>query len=54
MTVAVDHLTFDVHQSDIFGILGPNGGGKSTLIHLIATLLISDEGRIEVFDHDVK
>ena len=52
-TVAVDHLTFDVRRGEIFGILGPNGGGKSTLIRLIATLLLPDEGDIRVFGHDV-
>jgi ABC-2 type transport system ATP-binding protein len=53
MTIAVDHLSFDVKRGEIFGVLGPNGGGKSTLIRLIATLLIPDEGTIEVFGHDV-
>jgi ABC-2 type transport system ATP-binding protein len=52
-TVAVDHLTFEVGRGEIFGILGPNGGGKSTLIRLIATLLLPDEGDIQVFGHDV-
>jgi ABC-2 type transport system ATP-binding protein len=52
-TVAVDHLTFDVARGEIFGVLGPNGGGKSTLIRLIATLLLPDEGEIRVFGHDV-
>jgi ABC-2 type transport system ATP-binding protein len=52
-TVAVDHLTFEVNRGEIFGILGPNGGGKSTLIRLIATLLLPDDGDIRVFGHDV-
>ncbi|MGD8855770.1 MAG: ABC transporter ATP-binding protein [Chloroflexota bacterium] len=52
-TIAVNHLTFDVGRGEIFGILGPNGGGKSTLIRLIATLLLPDEGDIQVFGHDV-
>jgi ABC-2 type transport system ATP-binding protein len=52
-TVAVDNVSFDVRQGEIFGILGPNGGGKSTLIRLIATLLLPDKGQIIVFDHDV-
>ncbi len=53
ITIAVDHLSFNVHRGEIFGVLGPNGGGKSTLIRLIATLLIPDEGNIKVFGHDV-
>lgn len=53
LTVAVDRVSFEVKRGEIFGILGPNGGGKSTLIRLIATLLIPDEGQIEVFGYDV-
>ena len=44
LTVAVDHVTFSVHKGEIFGVLGPNGGGKSTLIRLISTLLLPDAG----------
>ena len=51
--VAVDHVSFTVHESEIFGVLGPNGSGKSTLIRLIATLLLPDAGSIMVFGHDV-
>jgi ABC-2 type transport system ATP-binding protein len=53
ITKAVDHLSFEVKQGEIFGVLGPNGGGKSTLIRLIATLLLPDEGSVTVFGHDV-
>lgn len=53
ITKAVDHLSFEVKQGEIFGVLGPNGGGKSTLIRLIATLLLPDEGTVSVFGHDV-
>ena len=51
--VAVDHVSFVVHEAEIFGVLGPNGSGKSTLIRLIATLLLPDAGTITVFGHDV-
>ncbi len=53
VTVAVNHVSFDVAEGEIFGVLGPNGSGKSTLIRLIATLLLPDEGAIRVFGHDV-
>jgi ABC-2 type transport system ATP-binding protein len=51
--VAVDHVSFSVHEAEIFGVLGPNGSGKSTLIRLIATLLLPDAGSVTVFGHDV-
>jgi ABC-2 type transport system ATP-binding protein len=51
--VALDRVSFTVEEGEIFGVLGPNGSGKSTLIRLIATLLLPDDGMIEVFGHDV-
>jgi ABC-2 type transport system ATP-binding protein len=51
--VAVDHVSFSVHEAEIFGVLGPNGSDKSTIIRLIATLLLPDAGSITVFGHDV-
>jgi ABC-2 type transport system ATP-binding protein len=54
LIVAVNHVSFTVEKGEIFGILGPNGGGKSTLIRLISTLLLPDSGNITVFGHDVE
>jgi ABC-2 type transport system ATP-binding protein len=51
--IAVNHVSFDVLEGEIFGVLGPNGSGKSTLIRLMATLLLPDEGDIKVFEYDV-
>jgi ABC-2 type transport system ATP-binding protein len=54
MVIAVNHVTFTVEKGEIFGVLGPNGGGKSTLIRLISTLLLPDSGNITVFGMDVE
>jgi len=51
--VAVDNVTLDVHRGEIYGILGPNGSGKSTLVRMLSTLLIPDEGSVEVFGLDI-
>lgn len=52
--IAVNHISFTVEKGEIFGVLGPNGGGKSTLIRLISTLLLPDSGKIYVFGQDVE
>lgn len=54
VTVAVDHLSFEIREGEIFGVLGPNGSGKSTLIRLMSTLLLPDGGRITIFGHDAE
>ena len=41
---AVNHVSFDVEQGEIFSLLGPNGAGKSTTISMISGLLAPDEG----------
>ncbi len=52
--LAVDHISLEVREGEIFGLLGANGSGKSTLIRLVSTLLIPDEGRVTVFGLDVQ
>jgi ABC-2 type transport system ATP-binding protein len=51
--VAVDHVSFTVEQGEIFGLLGPGGSGKSTLIRMLATQLVPDGGSLRVFGYDV-
>jgi ABC-2 type transport system ATP-binding protein len=53
IVVAVDHVSLQIKEGEIFGVLGPNGGGKSTLIRLISTLMIPDRGKISVLGFDV-
>ena len=51
---AISHVSMRLERGDIQGILGANGSGKSTLIRLICGLLTLDEGRVEVFGHDIE
>ena len=51
--VAVDDISLRIERGEIYGLLGANGSGKSTFIRLVSTLLTVDEGRVEVFGHDI-
>jgi ABC-2 type transport system ATP-binding protein len=50
---AVDNVTFDVEEGEIFGFLGPNGAGKSTTIRVLCTLSKPTSGSVEVAGFDV-
>lgn len=52
--VAVDDVSIRIERGETYGVLGANGGGKSTLIRLVSTLLTIDSGRVEVFGHDIE
>ncbi len=52
--VAISNVSMRLERGDIHGILGANGSGKSTLIRLVSGLLTLDEGRVEVFGHDIE
>ncbi|MDL1878665.1 ABC transporter ATP-binding protein, partial [Cytophagia bacterium CHB2] len=54
LVTAVSNVSFSVYRREIFGVLGPNGSGKATLIRLLSTLLLPDEGTITVFGLDVE
>ena len=51
---AVDNLSFDIKEGEIFGFLGPNGAGKSTAIRSMLSLIKPDEGDIKIFNKSVK
>jgi ABC-2 type transport system ATP-binding protein len=52
--VAISNVSLRLERGDIHGILGANGSGKSTLIRLVSGLLTLDEGRVEIFGHDIE
>ncbi|HZD43295.1 MAG TPA: ABC transporter ATP-binding protein, partial [Methanomicrobiales archaeon] len=51
--LALDHVTFEVQEGEIFGLLGSNGSGKSTLLKIAATLLPQDGGHVTYFGSEV-
>jgi ABC-2 type transport system ATP-binding protein len=50
---AVDHVSFSVKKSEIFGFLGPNGAGKSTTIKMMTTLLYPTSGSARICGYDI-
>ncbi len=52
--VALDHFNLTIQEGEIFGLLGPNGSGKTTAISSILSLLRYDKGRIRVFGKEMR
>jgi ABC-type multidrug transport system ATPase subunit len=50
---ALDGVSFDVRSGELFGFVGPDGGGKTTLMRILVTLLVPDAGRASVLGLDV-
>src|ERR1700716_4027666 len=50
---AIDHLSLTVQQGEIFGLLGPNGSGKTTTINMISGLSVPTSGNVRVMGYDV-
>lgn len=52
--VALDHLNLQIQEGEIFGLLGPNGSGKTTAIGCLLALLKYDKGRITIFGKEMQ
>lgn len=51
--LAVDNISFQVEQGEVFGFLGPNGAGKSTTQRILSTLLEPTGGTVRIHGHDL-
>ena len=51
---AVQDISFDVNPGELFGLIGPDGAGKTTIFRILTTLLIPDEGSATVAGMDVE
>jgi ABC-2 type transport system ATP-binding protein len=52
-TVALDDVSFSIGKGELFGFIGPDGAGKTTLFRILATILIPDAGQARVLGSDV-
>lgn len=52
--LALDHFNLEIAEGEIFGLLGPNGSGKTTTINCILSLLAFDKGTIKVFGKEMR
>lgn len=52
--LALDHFNLEIGKGEIFGLLGPNGCGKTTAINCMLQLLVYDKGDIELFGEAMK
>jgi ABC-2 type transport system ATP-binding protein len=51
-TKALNDISFSVNRSEVFGFIGPDGAGKTTLFRIITTLMLPDEGKMKVLGMD--
>jgi ABC-2 type transport system ATP-binding protein len=52
-TPALGGVSFDVAPAELFGFIGPDGAGKTTLFRVLTTLMVPDRGRAHVLGRDV-
>ncbi len=50
---AIDNISFEVKKGELFGLIGPDGAGKTTIFRVLTTLLLADEGEAKVAGYDV-
>jgi ABC-2 type transport system ATP-binding protein len=53
-STAVDHVSFEVQEGEIFGFLGPNGAGKTTTTRMLTGVIPPDSGTSTILGHDIR
>ena len=53
IVTALDDISFEVKQGELYGIIGPDGAGKTSLFRILTTLLLADKGSATVDGFDV-
>ena len=53
LTVALQNVSFEVERGELFGLIGPDGAGKTSLFRILTTLLLADKGKAQVDGFDV-
>ncbi len=51
--LAVDHVSFEVQQGELFGLIGPDGAGKTSIFRMLTTVLLPDSGKASVAGFDI-
>ncbi len=51
-TIALDDVSFTIGENELFGFIGPDGGGKTTLFRILTTLIIPDKGSAAIMGYD--
>ncbi len=51
--IALDNINIEVNEGEIFGLIGPDGAGKTSLIRILTTLILADKGTAQVLDLDI-
>lgn len=50
---ALQNISFEVQEGEVFGLVGPDGAGKSTLFNILTTLLLPTSGRVDILGMDI-
>ncbi len=50
---AIDAISFEVKEGELFGLIGPDGAGKTTIFRILTTLLLANEGSVTVSGFDI-